>query len=185
MTSLLALLFVFMIVAAVAAVMMPGLLSAVIAMGAVGFGASVAFLMMGAPDVAVTQIVVEVLTLVLLIRATVGRDVKTVSGTRDVFGAVVAVVLIVLLGVFAVEVAQGMPEVGDPAMARNEDAPARRYVEKSLEETGAGNVVMAVLLDYRGYDTLGEATVLFAAVLGAVVLLRRRARKREAGGRES
>lgn len=182
MTTFLAMLFVFMIAASIAAIMIRDILSAVISIGALGFAASVAFLMMKAPDVAIVMPVVEVLALVLYIRATIRKDVKTVSGTRDVFGAVTAVVLIALLAVFMVEVAQSLPEFGEPAMARNADAPARHYVESSLEETGAGNAVMGVLLDYRGYDTLGEATVLFAAVLGAVTLLRTRARKRAAGG---
>jgi multisubunit Na+/H+ antiporter MnhB subunit len=178
MTTLLALLFVFMIVAAIAAIMLPDLLSAVISIGALGFAASVAFLMLKAPDVAIVMPIVEVLALVLYIRATVRRDVKTVSGTRDVFGAGTAVVLIALLAVFMIGAARELPEVGDPPAARNAEAPSSHYIEKSLEETGAGNAVMAVLLDYRGYDTLGEATVLFAAVLGAVTLLRQRARRK-------
>ena len=182
MTTFLAMLFVFMIAAAIAAIMMRDILSAVISIGALGFAASVAFLMMKAPDVAIVMPVVEVLALVLYIRATIRKDVKTVSGTRDVFGAVTAVVLIVLLGVFMMEVARSLPEFGDAAMVRNADAPARHYIESGLDETGAGNAVMGVLLDYRGYDTLGEATVLFAAVLGAVTLLRTRARKKADSG---
>lgn len=43
-------------------------------------------------------------------------------------------------------------------------------------ETGANNAVTAVVFDYRGYDTLGEATILFAAVTGVVTLFRRRKR---------
>ena len=41
-------------------------------------------------------------------------------------------------------------------------------LEVGLEQTGAANYVMAVLLDFRAYDTLGEATVLFCAILGAL-----------------
>ncbi len=185
MTSLLTVLFIFMITAAIIAVMTTDLLSAVISIGALGFAASVAFVMMKAPDVGIVMPIVEVLALILYIRATIRKDVKSIFGTRDVFGAVVAVVLIVLLGVFAVEIAHKLPAVGEPAMVRNADAPANHYIEKSLEETGAGNAVMGILLDYRGYDTLGEATVLFAAVLGAVVLLRTRARRRAHGGEGS
>ena len=43
-------------------------------------------------------------------------------------------------------------------------------------ETGANNAVTAVVFDYRGYDTLGEATILFTAVTGVVMLFRRRKR---------
>ena len=61
---------------------------------------------------------------------------------------------------------------------RNADAPSHTYLERGLDDTGAGAAVTAVLLDYRGYDTLGEATVLFAAVMGAIVLLRKRPRRK-------
>jgi len=45
-------------------------------------------------------------------------------------------------------------------------------IENSQEETGSNNVVAAVLFDYRGLDTLGEATILFTAVTGVLLLLR-------------
>ncbi len=47
-------------------------------------------------------------------------------------------------------------------------------IENAQNETGANNVVTSVVFDYRGYDTLGEATVLFTAIAGALVVLRRR-----------
>jgi len=46
-------------------------------------------------------------------------------------------------------------------------------IEHTQEETGADNGVTAVVFDYRGFDTLGEATVLFAAATGVIVLFRR------------
>ena len=45
-------------------------------------------------------------------------------------------------------------------------------IQNSQAETGANNVVAAVLFDYRGLDTLGEATVLFTAVTGVLMLFR-------------
>jgi multisubunit Na+/H+ antiporter MnhB subunit len=56
-------------------------------------------------------------------------------------------------------------------------SPSQTYVEKGLADTGAANVVAAIILDYRGYDTLGEATVLFTSILGATVILRAKSRK--------
>ena len=47
--------------------------------------------------------------------------------------------------------------------------------------TGAANVVTAVLLDYRAYDTLGEATVIFVSIVGAYAILRRVGRRKEGG----
>lgn len=46
-------------------------------------------------------------------------------------------------------------------------------IDNTQKETGANNGVTAVVFDYRGFDTLGEATVLFAAVTGVIVLFRR------------
>jgi len=48
------------------------------------------------------------------------------------------------------------------------------FIENAQNETGANNVVTSVVFDYRGYDTLGEATVLFTAVTGVGLALRRR-----------
>ncbi|MGI9405505.1 MAG: DUF4040 domain-containing protein [Hyphomicrobiaceae bacterium] len=54
---------------------------------------------------------------------------------------------------------------------------APRYLEKSIEETSVPNVVTSVLASYRGFDTLGEVTVIFTAGLGVLLLLRGRRRR--------
>ncbi|MBN1455191.1 MAG: hypothetical protein JW945_02915 [Methanomicrobia archaeon] len=53
-------------------------------------------------------------------------------------------------------------------------APVVRYLEKGLEETDVPNIVTAVIVDYRAYDTLGETTVIFTAGISVILLLRRR-----------
>ena len=53
---------------------------------------------------------------------------------------------------------------------------APRYLQEGLKETGVPNIVTAVLASYRGFDTLGEVTVVFTAGAGVVALLRRRRR---------
>jgi hypothetical protein len=55
---------------------------------------------------------------------------------------------------------------------------SKEYLQTGLQKTGAANVVAAIILDFRGYDTLGEATVIFVSILGSFVILRRRGRKR-------
>ncbi len=172
-TNLLIFLLLFMIIAAVAALQTKNLLSAVISVGAVGFGVSVAFLLLRAPDVAITQIAVEVLTLLLLIRATIWRGVRTVSGQREVFGSAVAVVLVLLILLLVLPVFSGLSFGVGPQM----ELASSHYLQQGLSETGSANIVTAVLLDYRAYDTLGEATVLFTAIIGALVLMRQQARK--------
>ena len=52
-------------------------------------------------------------------------------------------------------------------------------IENAQEETASNNVVASVVFDYRGFDTLGEATILFTAVTGVLLLLRTAKRKEE------
>jgi len=52
-------------------------------------------------------------------------------------------------------------------------------IENAQEQTGNNNVVASVVFDYRGFDTLGEATILFTAVMGVLLLLRTRKRREE------
>ncbi|OGO24854.1 MAG: hypothetical protein A2144_04085 [Chloroflexi bacterium RBG_16_50_9] len=70
--------------------------------------------------------------------------------------------------------AGGLPDRGDPqAPASVRVSPY--YIEKTMEETDTPNIVTSVLADYRGYDTLGETTVILTAGLACIlVLLRRR-----------
>jgi len=176
MNTILLLVLVFMIIGAIVAIHTNDLLSAVISFGAVGFGSSVAFMLLRAPDVAIIPIVVEVLCLVILIRATIGRGVHTVGGSRDTFGMAASGVLVLILLVFGTFVLEHLPAFGNPVMNRITDAPASEYIRHGLEHTGSANAVEAVLLDFRAYDTLGEATVLFTALMGALTVLRRKGR---------
>ena len=63
-----------------------------------------------------------------------------------------------------------LPDFGDPASPASTHV-SPRYIEDAARETGAVNMVTAVLADYRGYDTLGETAVIFAAGLGCLVIL--------------
>ena len=49
---------------------------------------------------------------------------------------------------------------------------SERYIYKSLEETGATNMVTSIVFDYRGYDTMFETIVLFTATLAVVITLK-------------
>lgn len=59
---------------------------------------------------------------------------------------------------------------------------APRYLAESIRETNVPNVVTSVLADYRGYDTLGETTVIFTAGIGVMLLLR--GRRHRGGGKD-
>jgi len=72
----------------------------------------------------------------------------------------------------------GLPAFSDPNAAIHRHV-APRYLNDAMRETGVPNVVTAVLASYRGYDTLGETTVVFTAGIGVIALLRRRRRRRK------
>jgi multisubunit Na+/H+ antiporter MnhB subunit len=172
---LITLLVVFMIAGALIAIETRDLLSSVIAVGAVGFALAVIDLLLAAPDLALTQVVIEVLTLVLLIRLVVTRRDTAHQTSRDTLSiGTVAMGMGLLLAIGFVAFGAlnpfGRPLVG-PADAPPADTMGGRYLAHGLD-TGAANYVMGVLLDFRAYDTLGEATVIFAAVVGAFAVLR-------------
>ena len=74
----------------------------------------------------------------------------------------------------------GLPEFADPQAPIHQHV-VPRYLNDMKHEVDVPNVVTAVLASYRGYDTLGETTVVFTAGAGVVALLRRRRDKPEAG----
>ena len=180
-------LIVFMLVSALIAVEARDLLSSVIAVGAAGFALSVIDLLVGAPDLAITQVVVEVIALVMLIRVVLTRRDTSSTEPHDVRRTAVILLAagLILAGAYLAIVPKGqgaLPAFGEPVMANpTKDVPAgvaADYVAKGAAETGAANVVTAVLLDYRAYDTLGEATVIFVSILGVYAILRQVGRKR-------
>lgn len=65
-----------------------------------------------------------------------------------------------------------MPGWGDPNSPPSLHV-SPRYIEKTMEETDTPDMVTSVLADYRGYDTLGETTVIFTAGIACLLLLRR------------
>ena len=90
---------------------------------------------------------------------------------RRVTGLIVLIVLVVFLarGVLLTH------PFGHPYASDMDDY----IIENAQEEAASNNVVAAVLFDYRGLDTLGEATILFTAVTGVLLLLRTLKRREE------
>lgn len=76
-----------------------------------------------------------------------------------------------------------MPHYGDPAAPIHQHV-APRYLQDSMQEVGLPNVVTSVLASYRGYDTLGETTVIFTAGIGVLLLLGGRRKDRREEDRE-
>ena len=170
-------LLLFMIIAAIIAIETKNLLSSIICIGALGFGASLMFLFLRAPDIAITQIVVEVLGLIILIRVTISRDLTFISGDKEFFGTVISVVIIFVIFLAGISVFRTLPDFGTAIFTEANEPASETYISQGLQQTGAANIVASVVLDYRAYDTLGEATVLFTSIIGATVILRKKAKK--------
>lgn len=83
-----------------------------------------------------------------------------------------ALVMVLLTGGILIYGIQDMPGWGDPHSPAHLHV-AVYYLKNSLKDTGTPNVVTSVLADYREYDTLGETTVIFAAGVACLLLLRK------------
>lgn len=172
-----------LVVCALAAVSMKDLLSTTIILGAYSLIMAVVWTRLNAVDVAFTEAAVGAgITTVLIIAAlsrtkrgenNQGPEAKSKTLKRfDMRNLLLFLVVIVTCGVLIYGTVD-MPDFGDPNAPANTHV-ASRYIEKSYEETGEANFVTAVLVSYRGYDTLGETTVIFTAGMCVVLLLRKR-----------
>lgn len=138
-------------------------LTAVIFLGAIGVGVTLQVLMLGAPDVALTQFMVE--ALVVVIMAMVVRQQPALfhptSAKRKAWSAVLAV----LMGIFA------FCTVWFLFSRRERSELSMYYLENGPDITGGDNVVNTILVEFRAFDTLGELSVLgmAAIVIAAVV----------------
>jgi multicomponent Na+:H+ antiporter subunit B len=84
----------------------------------------------------------------------------------------IALIAVCLIGVLLIYGTLDMPDWGDPRSPASLHV-SPRYIEKTVEETDVPNMVTSVLADYRGYDTLGETTVIFTAGIACLLLIRR------------
>ncbi len=159
-----------MIIASIVAIEVKNMLSAIITIGIVGLGTSLAFLFMQAPDLAIVQFLFEIFAIVILVRAFIRPEnhKKEKSGINK-FLAVCTIVVLLLIAWSSLDLLKALPEFGDPKMTTSS-----YYVDQGhgAKETGSANIVTSIILDYRAYDTLGEITVLFTAILGALAILR-------------
>lgn len=146
------------------ALLSPSRLAAVAALGIVGYGVAVVYVRFGAPDLAMTQIAVETLTLILFVFTFYHlprppRRRNPAPRFRD--------------GLVATSVGVTMTAVTLMASAIHNDGTLNRFFsERALSEGKGRNVVNVILVDFRGFDTLGEITVLAVAGLGVFALLR-------------
>ena len=165
-------LLILMIIGAIVAIEAKDLLSSVIAVCAVGLALSFAFLVLKAPDVAIMQLVVEIMLLIILIKATLNRDLPFSTSGRWVVNTAIMVIFIASFLACTALCFKDLPPFGYPIMKIGSE-----YLREGFMNSGAANIVSAITLDYRALDTLGEATMLFTAVIGVLTVVRRLGKK--------
>ena len=138
-------------------------LAALIVTSIVGLVVSLAFLQFSAPDLALTQISVEVVTTILLLLAInlLPRTTPDELSRRAKLGA----------GGLAVAGGAGVAALAYAVMTRGFETISGYHVEQSKPGGGGTNVVNVILVDFRGYDTFGEIIVLAIAALTIFALL--------------
>jgi multicomponent Na+:H+ antiporter subunit A len=163
-----AMLALLIVAAAIAVVLMRSWLNAIAALGVVGYGMAALFILFGAPDLAITQFVIDTLTLLLFVlvfyrlpagvrrspRPALVRD-AAVSGAT---GVLMALLTLVASG------SELFPSISD------------YFVQRSVPDAHGRNIVNVILVDFRALDTLGEITVLAIAAVGVYALLHLRAK---------
>ncbi|MBA2604713.1 MAG: DUF4040 domain-containing protein [Acidobacteria bacterium] len=154
------------LLAAGGAIVAKSTLGAVAALGAVGFGMALIFATFGAPDLAMTQLVVEALLVILFVLVlydvpqSASRSTRSVR-VRDAAIAISAGTLMAVLVLVATTVQLEPPVSG-------------YFVEQSVPAAHGHNVVNVILVDFRAIDTLGEITVIALAGIGVHALIKLR-----------
>ncbi len=164
-----------MIVGALFALYAKDLLSAVIACGIVGYGLVICFLLLRAPDLAIVQIVVETITLIIMVAVVLDStrlELEVKMDTQSIINHLISFIIIVGLLYFFNAAIQNLDMFGTHPLRM-----ASAYVDGAAAKTGSANLVTGVIFDFRGYDTLGEAVILYTAALGVMTLLRIQGKK--------
>jgi len=166
------LLLVLLIMTAAGAILVKDLISSVLILGSYSFLLALAWAWLGAVDVA-------------FVEAVVGAGLATVFFLLTLFGTapkdtrirrpgppLIALLGLPLLGLLLFYSAEDFPRFGNPE-SRASVHVSSEYLKNSLKETDTPNVVTAVLMDYRAFDTLIETAVIFTAGIACTLLLRR------------
>jgi multicomponent Na+:H+ antiporter subunit A len=138
-------------------------MAAVLSLGTVGYGVAVLYALLGAPDLAMTQFAVETLTVVIFVLVFYqlrgfGDLSSRLVKTRDAMVAAAAGVLVTILVLFV-------------GASGTTSRLADYFAEAAPRLAHGRNIVNVILVDFRGFDTLGETTVLVTVAIGVRALL--------------
>ncbi|QPV62250.1 DUF4040 domain-containing protein [Halosimplex litoreum] len=163
----------FVLACAVATALLRDVLGSIIAFGAYSLGIAVIWVFLRAPDVGLTEAAVGAGIMTVLFLLTIAKTVRPaddeVLESVDLRALAVSLALVAVLSTTLV----ALPAVGDPGSAVASDNVTDYYLDNAYEETEVKNAVTAVLAAYRGFDTLGEAVVVYSAGIGLLVVLDR------------
>ncbi len=150
--------------AAAAAIRSPSRLGAIVSMGVIGYGIALIFIEFGAPDLAMTQFIIETITVILfvLVIYRLPSYVELSSRSSRIRDALVATAGGVLMTVFV------LAALGAGTESRLIDF----FAEETYPAARGRDIVNVILVDFRAMDTLGEIAVLGLAGAGVVALLR-------------
>lgn len=158
---------------AVGIVLLRNLFAVVIMSAVYSFLIASVFLVLDAPDVAMTEAAVGagIATVLFLLVLNLTTTEEKAPAHRPLLPLFVAIVTTAALMYGTWD----LPPFGQP------DTPVHThvgpyYLENSIPDTGVPNVVASILASYRGFDTLGEVMVIFTAAIGVLLLLRRAGR---------
>lgn len=165
-----------LVVTALTITRLRGLFATVMLTGIYSLLGAAWMLLLDAPDVAMTEAAVGagVSTVLMLATLSLTASVDRPGGTPRVLPFLV----VVATGAALVYGTADMPAVGDPTSPAATSPVTRHYLEAQTDEIGVPNIITAVLGSYRGYDTLGETSVILTAGIGVVLLIGGRARRR-------
>lgn len=164
-----------LVIVTIAIVRMRNLFGVIVLAGVYSFLMASVLMVYDAVDVAMTEAAVGAgVSTVLLLAALNLTKAREYPQPRPA-----AIPLIVAIGVGAALVwaTFDLPAFGLAETPINQHV-VPYYLENAIKDTMVGNLVAAILADYRGYDTLGEATVVFTAGIGVLLLLKGRAPRR-------
>lgn len=155
------------------------MLVAVVLLGCFSFLMALIYVIMGAPDVAITEAAVGGgMSTILMLAAVclVGREEKKAKPLQ-----LPALILVGVLGVVLIAAFASLPEYGSSTSPSYLHV-SPHYLKLSPVEIGIANPVTSILASYRGYDTLGETTVVFTAAMSVLLLLQHlRSKPKEKG----
>jgi multicomponent Na+:H+ antiporter subunit B len=137
------------------------------------------FVVLDAVDVALTEAAIGAGISTILLLATVALTTDEEKAPRHT--PLLPLIVVIATGAALIYGTLDMPHYGDP-VAPGHRHVAQAYLHDTPADIGVPNVVTSVLASYRGYDTLGEVTVIFTAGIGVLALLGYRTRRRNIQG---